>query len=101
MGRMVMRHGALASDRLRKRNAALLREVRQQLLRSGVAHPTAGDNQRSLGALQEAYGLGETGAVWPRPRHRVDRRLEKSLRIVPRQFLNVLGQADERRPAIG
>ena len=90
---------ALAGDRLGERNAMPLRECGERRLRARVADAAPGDDERLPRRFQELGGLCNTIVVRPRARDRVDRRLKESGRVVAGDFLHVLRQRDEGRPA--
>ena len=70
-------------------------------LRQRIAHAAAGDQKRLLGVAQQAGRGDQLLHIGPRARHLVDTPLEELGRIVEGLALHILGQGDERRPALG
>ena len=97
---VLVRDGALASDRLDDRDAALDGERRHGLFGERVAHAAARDEQRLLRRLQKRHGLRDLAAISPLPRNGPRPLLEERLRVVESHLLDVLRQADEGGAAI-
>ena len=76
------------------------REVADNLLGQGIAHPAAGDQKWLLRCLQQRRRFEELGSIRTRPRDGPQPRLEEGLRIIEGEFLRILRQRQERRPAV-
>ena len=99
--RMLVRQRRAPGDRLRDRQAVLFGEICQRRLGKRIAHAAAGDDERLLRLLQKRRCAGDLAPVGPRAADVMDAWLEKRLGIVEGEFLRVLAEADEGRPAIG
>ena len=91
----------LAGDRLYNGNPVALGERRQCVFGERVVHPSPGDDEGTLRVAEQCGGGGDLGDVRPWPGDLVDDRLEQAQRVVVVLRLHVLGQGNERRPAVG
>src|SRR5438477_10620089 len=98
---MVMGHRALAGNGFSNRNAMVEGKLSHHLFGTRIARAATGDDERTLGCLQELQGFGYALPVWPCARDLMHGLVEEPCGIVPRHFLNVLRQANEGRATIG
>ena len=89
---MIERQRPLAGLGLRDGDSAAPDEPAQHLRRLGVDDAAARDEERLLGAPDQARRAVESRSVGQRPRDVPDTHLEKTVRIVVRLGLHVLGQ---------
>ena len=68
---------------------------------SRIADAAAGDEQGLARRLQQLRGARDLAFVRPGAADVVDARLEERFRIVEGEFLRVLAEPEEGRPAIG
>ncbi len=99
--RIVVGQRTAPGNRFDDRQAMRCGKCRQGFFGAGIAHAAAGDDQRLFGGLQQLGCGRQPAGVGPRPRHVMQRRLKERHRIIKGDFLNILTQTDEGRPAIG
>ena len=100
MGSVIMRERAFACDGFGNRDAVLCCKRTENIFGAGIAHASARNDQRSLGAFENFERLSQTILVGARTRNDMDGRFEKGFRVIPGHFLHVLRQRDESRAAI-
>ena len=98
---MFVNHHRTAGDGLHHRHIVTLSKGRQFGDSSGVEHPTSGNDQRFFRPAENLSRRRNAGTVWPRTQDLVYRLLEESFRVIERLPLDILGQREKRRSAIG
>jgi hypothetical protein len=99
--RMLGEQRGLARHRLDDGHVVLLGEAAQARLRQGVVHAPPGHDQGRLGAAQRGDGRCQLAMVGAHAAQLVHDRLEQPHGVVIGLRLDVLGQPEEGRAAIG